>query len=368
MKIILSRKGFDNGAGGCPSPLIPCDTHGNWIKLNSEKTKKWNDINSDWEDCTQNQVIQYKMYSIPIPQDAIDDFTLPYNSLCIQDTQGTKLTDVLNGITGKSIKSSLEYDSNNLRPIHMHLDPDIRKRAVSRPPNQKFHPVFGQCNGAEEFLQNQVIDKNDIFIFFGLFQEVYWTGKKWTFLDKNNGGIYAQVIWGHMKICDILTLQTPKDPQVTVGNIQNYIHTNVSTHPHMSPRYHKEDYNRIYIGDEKCTGVFECYDEARDLTCQMNSNFTTIPKYYYVNFWKNQSLVCLFDKAVTNFKVKDQYSTLQATTISQQHHYIFADFQWQEAVIDLGSDTKDCSNWLEKSGILKDCYQKNHQDKQNAKN
>jgi len=65
----------------------------------------------------------------------------------------------------------------------------------------------------------------------------------------------------------------------------------------MSPPYQQNEFNRIYIGDQNCTGVFECYDEARDLTCQKESKNFNAEKKEYVNFWKNQSLIPLFNGA-----------------------------------------------------------------------
>lgn len=95
MKIILSRKGFDNSNGGCPSPILPDDT----------------------------------MLSMPIPSDD----NVKYKDLMHDNISYLKLLENLNP---KQIYNSC------------HLDPDIRDNVrKTKPSNWK--PAFGQIDSAQ---------------------------------------------------------------------------------------------------------------------------------------------------------------------------------------------------------------------------
>ena len=123
MKIILSRKGFDTGkkTGGIPSPIMPDGT----------------------------------LLSLPIQSD--------YDNLRFDEL-------MWQGMTYLDILSQLKH---NRTWTTCHLDPDIRPdvRAFEI---EGWKPAFGQIGSAQGVLRNSDISENDLFLFFGLFQQTEW--------------------------------------------------------------------------------------------------------------------------------------------------------------------------------------------------
>lgn len=111
MRIILSRKGFDSAAGGCPSPII------NGVPV-----------------------------SLPIPSGPSE----PYRYRDISHPMGN-MGDIV-------------YDQSNgrVRPNNFaHADPVL-------PPTWG-QAVLGQAGAANAHLKNQHVQPGDVFVFFGLF-------------------------------------------------------------------------------------------------------------------------------------------------------------------------------------------------------
>lgn len=114
MKVIFSRKGFDSGTGGCPSPII-----------------------------------DGAPISLPIPTrmptaTAFGELPGPYADL---------VTDLTNGrVTAEN---------------RCHLDPDISRDVLPRMPGWK--GSLGQEGAAQGHLVNQGIAPGDLFIFWGFF-------------------------------------------------------------------------------------------------------------------------------------------------------------------------------------------------------
>lgn len=149
MKIILSRKGFDSGTGGCPSPILPDGT----------------------------------MISLPIPDNA-GNYT--YEELSLN-----------NGITYSNILSSLNptVECNNC-----HLDPDIRKDIHITPPGWK--PAFGQISSSQTHLKNYSISIGDLFLFFGWFRKVEHSDGNLKYITNAPD---VQAIYGYLQIGEILS-------------------------------------------------------------------------------------------------------------------------------------------------------------------
>jgi hypothetical protein len=119
MRIILSRKGVDSGAGCIASPII-----------------------------------NGSLVSLPIP----DSGKISYGDLKFRGISLGKLAEDLSG--GRLRSNS---------PIH--LDPDLRRGAYPRRPG--WRPIFGQGEPrAESHLQNCGVTVGDLFLFYGWFREV----------------------------------------------------------------------------------------------------------------------------------------------------------------------------------------------------
>lgn len=179
VKFILSRKGFDSGSGGSPSPILPDGT----------------------------------MLSLPIPE---------------QDSHGKQYD------TGRRF-CQLNLPACFSRAEFCHLDPDIRPELYREIPKH-WRPLFGQCGAAQAHLHRKKVGPNDIFLFFGLFQEV----------DENfrYRGYPFHAVWGYFQIGEVLSPPDPGD----------------SWHPHTRESYKNSVGNTVYVakksldGDERIPG------------------------------------------------------------------------------------------------------------------
>lgn len=149
MKIILSRKGFDSGYGGMPSPILPDGA----------------------------------MLSMPIPSEGD---LVHYCDLCH------------NGISYQDIISQLKPNSKILNE-ECHLDPDIRRDVVARKDGWK--SAFGQVGAAQSHLRNQGVCNGDIFLFFGWFRHTAIVNGRLSFVGPSSG---FHAIYGYMQIGNII--------------------------------------------------------------------------------------------------------------------------------------------------------------------
>jgi hypothetical protein len=118
MRIILSRKGFDSGYGGCPSPILPDGT----------------------------------LLSLPIP--SRNDKT-KFSDLFYEEKS---LYQVI-----KDLKPGTKIKEN----YTCHLDPDIRDFKTT----SNWVSLFGQEGASQTHLMNNNISQDDIFLFFGWFRQ-----------------------------------------------------------------------------------------------------------------------------------------------------------------------------------------------------
>jgi hypothetical protein len=153
VKFILSRKGFDSGSGGCPSPIFP--------------------------DLT--------MLALPIP-DATS--RVRYRDLTWNGRNLGELVPRLAGATPMADHGA-------------HLDPDLCAEALLRQPG--WRPVFGQRGAARGHIRNRGVAEGDVFLFFGLFREV---GNDGAFVPGSPG---RHVVWGWMQIGEILAVDDHRE-------------------------------------------------------------------------------------------------------------------------------------------------------------
>lgn len=159
MKIVLSRKGFDNQYGGQPSPILPDGT----------------------------------LLSLPIPS----------------KNENIKFSDIMqNGKTYLEIIKELNSNSKIKEEYTCHLDPDIRKASLPR--NHDWKPLFGQAASALGHLENNGITKGDIFLFFGSFRQTEENNGKLNYV-KNAHEIHA--IYGYLQVGEKYQKVFPKSLQ-----------------------------------------------------------------------------------------------------------------------------------------------------------
>lgn len=187
MKIILSRKGFDSGSGGFPSPIMPDGT----------------------------------LLSMPIPEQGSN---VHYKEL------------FYNGMNYAEILAGLRKNKNqNFGKCH--LDPDIRRDVfksnydINR--EKEWKPAFGQKDASLKHLMNQGVEVGDLFLFFGLFKQAELVDGKYQFVK---GAKEKHVIWGYLQIGEILNNPT-KEKYPWLGR-----------HPHLD---RTEPLNSIFVSSDK---------------------------------------------------------------------------------------------------------------------
>lgn len=148
MKIILSRKGFDSGFGGCASPILPDGT----------------------------------MLSMPIPE---ENGHYQYRDLITPS--GETYADIL-----QSLNPNAGYTT-------CHFDPDIR--GGIRPAPLRWIPAFGQIDAAQTHLENQDVKQGDLFLFFGWYRKTEYYDGKLRFIRSAPD---IQAIYGYLQIGEIL--------------------------------------------------------------------------------------------------------------------------------------------------------------------
>ena len=243
-RIILSRKGVDDTAGGFASPIF----NGN------------------------------QLFSLPIPDCRTGityaDMRFPDGSSGVD-----KLVTELSG-------------NEHLAHGEVHLDPDLRNSSV---PRLDFQPAFGQCGNEQTHLENQHVKKepgqepNDLFLFFGYFRPAKINDKgRWEY----EGSIKLHVIHGWLQLGDIHRINAP-DPTW-------------SRHPHGIPsflveadqqrRNQAKQNNTIYAPRKHLTflpGIpghgtftsFDCHDSGHPLRLTDPSSKTrstwNLPVFFY---------------------------------------------------------------------------------------
>lgn len=245
MKIILSRKGFDDAHGGIASPvffpggeMLSFPIPGTDDRENPDK-KQIDDENKPRKDNIEYSDLRFILKN-------------PDGTAC----EEISLNDILENLGFNKEKYS-EF---------CHLDPDLvedrRKGKV-----KDWKAAFGQINQSAKYLQNQHVGEGDLFLFFGNFHHVEKKDGKYSYVRKSDKDDYRgstfQAIWGYMQVEKVLT-----DPK----EIMKY-----KWHPHAcSLRNDGSDRaknNTLYLPRETLSfrpdlpgyGVFD-YDEKRILT------------------------------------------------------------------------------------------------------
>ena len=145
MKIIFSRKGFDSGSGGLPSPVF-----------------------SDG-----------RMLSLPIPDKSS---VIAYKDI-VWDNYN--VGEIVESITKGKIAST----------YRAHLDPDLHKASISR--HKDWQPIFGQVGASQGHLKKQGVGAGDLFLFFGLFQDAIIDNGKVKLNPKSSP---KHIIWGWFQV------------------------------------------------------------------------------------------------------------------------------------------------------------------------
>ena len=192
-RLILSRKGFDSGSGGGPSPRLP----------------------------------DGRLVSLPIPD--------PGSPIAYADAyhDGGTYLDLLKSVGIDSVRDrgkSFAVDET----LGAHLDPDTISTQRPRPPG--WRPTLGQLGNAQSHLRDNAVGVGDLFLFFGLFRDTKNIPGGLRFV-----GPEYHALWGWLEVGNVVQA-TAAPPWA-------------SQHPHVAarhlPRYEKGD-NVLYVAADSC--------------------------------------------------------------------------------------------------------------------
>lgn len=151
MKIIISRKGFDSGYGGVPSPIFP----------------------------------DGRIVSLPIPSQA----GLVASMARAGDSS---IGDVI---------ASLTDDRLGVDTL-IHIDPDLEKSTLSRASG--WRSAFGQVGSAQSHLANQGVGAGDVFLFFGWFRPVELRQGRWCYVA-NLASFHS--LFGWLRVAEVISVE-----------------------------------------------------------------------------------------------------------------------------------------------------------------
>ena len=174
--------------------------------------------------------------------------------------RGGSLAPMVECLTGKRVRGE----------GRCHLDPDLSADALERPPG--WRPAFGQVDGPQTELKNQGIGPGDLFLFFGLFQEVEEVAEsKWR---RAPDAPRVHRVFGWLQVSEIVTVGVD-----TAGAVK--ARPWLRAHPHVNGRSWPAN-NTIYLPTPKLCidgsdigvdggGVFRSADDRRytltSITC-----------------------------------------------------------------------------------------------------
>ncbi len=183
MKIILSRKGFDSGSGGIPSPVLPDGT----------------------------------LLSLPIPSKS--------GSTAYRDIEynGKSYFEIIKELSPKTAK--------RLEGSKCHVDPDLKYTYVKYMPS--WRPAFGQHGQSLKHLQNHAVGAGDIFLFYGWFRKTKIKDGRIQYIERiNDNTPDRHIIYGYMEIGE------------EIKDIKR-IKENFPWHPHALEQY--TDKNALFL-------------------------------------------------------------------------------------------------------------------------
>jgi len=286
MKLILSRKGFDSSAGGCPNPIFPDGS----------------------------------MLALPIPD---SDSKIAYDEINYHHPEhgALKVSDLVSQLTRKKIKPK----------SGAHLDPDMIESVYPR--SEYWRPVLGQTGAAQGHLAKQGVGEGDVFVFFGVFRDVelYKEGRRKAVWRFDPGTKPKHIIWGWMKVGQVLP--------VDQTDFSTPEHAWLRYHPHLHgshSRGESEPNNTLYLSSD--SGVFPKVSEALILTDPNSQK----PTYWQLpaSFYPKNS-----ETALTYHQKLNRWSQTEEDAATGLCHLQSA-ARGQEFVLDM-DNSPDVQSWLE---------------------
>jgi Nucleotide modification associated domain 3 len=190
MKLVLSRKGFDSGYGGMPSPILP----------------------------------DGRLVPLPIPI-SHDRYTLADINMADLDI-GQLLADLSRGVHSAATR--------------IHLDPDLDRAPASRLPG--WRPALGQTDAAQGHLRNMEVGEGDVFVFFGWFRQTEYAAGSWRYARSAPN---IHLMFGWLEIGAVLPIVSDRERCLREFPW-------IADHPHMAePDHYTDAHNTLYLATER---------------------------------------------------------------------------------------------------------------------
>ncbi len=231
MKLILSRKGFDDGTGECASPIFP----------------------------------DLSLLSLPIPIDGAAHRMRDATRRNSNFDHG----DVVADLSGR-------YD----KTASVHLDPLLTP--WKEPVSPRWRPAFGQDGSAQGHLLKEKVTKDDLFLFFGWFRQVEHVDGKWRYKP---GSPNLHVLFGWLQVARILRLRN-RCRQGSRGWLAD--------HPHVRHSVDMGGQNTLYVASKRLRvhgqdlgvdggGTFVRFNDRLQLTAphQRNRSAWRLPPWFH---------------------------------------------------------------------------------------
>ena len=309
MKIILSRKGFDSGCGGYPSPILP----------------------------------DGRLISLPIP----GDDSMYYSKLKIEGLKSAIKTyyDLMTELHTEIKIQSSEKWCKLTDETPCHLDPDIRKEVS----DEDWKPIFGQTRIAQRHLHNQGVDKGDLFLFFGRFRQTEWNKEgNLEFVEKEP---VLHIIFGYLYVEAKYCLANPEEQKEWMKGLR---------HPHIKymeehnkqnstlNRNNRYKYNTIYVASKSFSlngltfkpgyGVLDFSDEGVLTNRKLEKSEQSCSKWLLPKWLKDKCL---------NGQIKISYHD-KCSCIDEEGCFKSADRGQEFVVKAIKDDDVDLKEWAKK--------------------
>jgi hypothetical protein len=272
-RLIFSRKGFDSGYGGKPSPILPDGT----------------------------------LVSLPIPEPG---GTVRY-SQC-RTLTGESYLDLLRRLGIARLRDPSQPAGEQWLAVDddpaVHLDPDLSVAALSRPPD--WRPVFGQVGASQTHLSRSGVGPGDIFLFFGWFAPVDEVAGRLRYRGRRE---QCQVVFGWLEIGSVVSVLT--------GSVPAW----AEQHPHVRDR-HLSRYrlhNTLYVASAASSlvpglaggGVFS-WNPALKLTKPGSTpSVWQLPRCFHPDYTPAGTLT---HHALSAWDLNDDHAVLRSARIGQE--------------------------------------------------
>lgn len=279
MKIILSRKGFDAKAGGCPSPIMP---DGSLVS-----------------------------FPIPVPS------KLRYEKIASGISRFPTMLSLINQLRREPLRRSWEA----------HLDPDLRRDSRDRVDG--WRPLFGQTDQSLTHLVNNGVGIGSLFLFYGWFKRTVEVDGKLRW-DRRSRGMH--ILFGYLFVEEAWDIGRHGTDGVPPW---------ASNHPHVVMKDCYKRGNVLFAAARNCTlsgrsyaggGAFRYFDSKLQLSeLGMTRSHWVLPKWFFPFEKPLKKTPLTYHGERSRWKLGADHVRLR--TVGRGQEFVFDSEEYPEALI-----------------------------------